>query len=203
MTAARQPHFLVLVVLAAAVGCNDGGGARADSAAGREAASLSSERCGTATTSAHEDADALLREWVRRDAEGELLQGGAWFTGAVECPGREAPAAPAFTIVAQYRIDSVVVRDSLAVALVRWQRVGYVTGAGTNHAGFDALPGVVSETVRARRTPHGWRVVGPAPRGLVLYSAFPVRQALGPAAHALVVQMAEQAKRSSAPPGGG
>lgn len=196
-----------LAVIGPATGCNDGGerAASGGTASGDTAVvARASDPCGTSTVAAHDHPEALLREWVRRDAEGELLRGGDWFAGALDCPGREAAAAPTFAIVARYDIDSVVVRDSAAAALVRWHRVGYVTGAGTNHASFDALPGVVTEVLRARRTPHGWRIVAPAPRGMLLYSALPVRQALGGPAHALVVQMAEQARRATGVvPGGG
>lgn len=202
MSRTHSLRLALLATLAAAVGCNDGGGARSG-AADTAVAVRASDPCGTSTTAAHDDPEALLREWVRRDAEGELLQGGAWFTGAAECPGREPAAAPAFSVIAQYRVDSVLVRDSVAAAIVRWHRIGFVGGAGTNRASFDALPGIVTEAVRARRTAHGWRIVAPAPRGMVLYSAFPVRQALGPSAYPIVQQMAEQARRPSPPPGGG
>jgi hypothetical protein len=191
------------LALAATFGCNDGAGRASDSASAARAATSAGDACAFVATPAHEDAEALLRDWVKRDADGELLRRGPWIDGAVSCPAREPAVAPVFAIVATYDIDSVVVGDSLAAAFVRWRRVGYVAGAGTNHASFEALPGVVEQQLRARRTPHGWRINSPATRGMILYSAFPVRQALGAGAWPLVEAMAKRVRQSSAPPGGG
>ena len=191
------------LALAATSGCGGGDRRASDSTSATRAATRAGEACALVATPAHDDPEALLRDWVKRDADGELLRRGPWLDGAVSCPARETAVAPVFAIVATYDIDSVVVRDSLAAAFVRWRRVGYVAGAGTNHASFEALPGVVEQQLRARRTPHGWRVNSPATRGMVLYSAFPVRQALGAGAWPLVEAMAKRARQSAAPAGGG
>jgi len=174
------------------------GAARADTtAAGRASAALDSlaTACATSRTRAHDDPAALLREYVQRDAAGEFLRRSDWFEGAVDCPAREADGSSTFGIVAEVAVDTVSVGDTVAALLARARRVGYVAGAGTNRARFDAAPGGVMTVVRARRTPWGWRIVSPAPRGLVLYSAFPVRDALGAGAYGLVEQLARTAPR--------
>lgn len=191
------------LALAAALGCNGSGDRAPDSASAASAAARAGDACAIVATPAHEDPEALLREWVKRDAEGELLRRGAWLDGATSCPAREPAVAPVFAVVAAYDVDSVVVRDSSAAAWVRWRRIGYVAGSGTNHASFEALPGVAEQRVRAMRTPHGWRIITPSTRGMVLYSAFPVREALGAGAWPLVEAMAKRARTPSPPAGGG
>jgi len=157
------------------------GAARADTtAAGRASAALDSlaSACATSRTRAHDDPSALLREYVQRDAAGEFLRRSDWFEGAVDCPAREADGSSTFGIVAEVAVDTVSVGDTVAALLARARRVGYVRGRRSS-----------------RRTPWGWRIVSPAPRGLVLYSAFPVRDALGAGAYGLVEQLARTAPR--------
>ena len=152
------------------------------------------EACGIVKTPAHDDAAALLREWVQREAAGEFVRRGPWLDGAVDCPRGELEAGDQFAVVADYAVDSVAVHDSVAVARFHARRIGVVSGAGTNHASFDAAPGTVADSVRAHRTPWGWRVTTPAPRGMVLYSAFPVRETLG-AGYGIVEQMGRAGRR--------
>ena len=171
----------------------DSSGAAADTVATDSAASALASlatACATSRAPAHPDPAALLREYVQRDAAGEFLRRSDWFEGAVLCPAREADGSSTFGVIAELTVESVSVADTAAALLARSRRVGFVSGAGTNRASFDASPGGVLSIVRARRTPWGWRIVSPAPRGLVLYSAFPVRDALGASAYTLVEQLA-------------
>ena len=205
MTRRRAGALLLLLLGAGAAACARDAGRAADSSGTAHADTVLPERapgsldslataCAMSRTRAHEDPAALLREYVQRDAAGEFLRRSEWFEGAVECPAREAEGSSVFGIVAQVTVDTVSVGDSGAALVARSRRVGFVSGAGTNHATFDAAPGALVTVVRARRTPWGWRIVSPAPRGLVLYSAFPVRDALGASAFTLVEQLARTAR---------
>lgn len=113
---------------------------------------LADSTCGFVRTAAHPEAEALVREFVRRDANGEFLQSSDWFTRAVDCPGHEgAPDVP--TVVRGYKL-SIVYRDSAELrAEVTWD----VIGKG------DAMKSTTEvDLVRAIHTPFGWRVASPA-----------------------------------------
>ena len=151
--------------------------------------------CGVSREPSHPDPRALLREYFARDGAGEFLHRTAWFSAAVDCPHREAESGDTFGVVADVTFDSAIVSDSVAEMTAHARRIGWVTGAGSNHATFDAAPGTLVNTVRARRTPWGWRIASPAPRGMLMYSAMPVREALGVGGYTYVEQLGRNAKR--------
>ena len=189
----RRALALPVVAAVALAACSRRDRAAADSSGAPVAVdSAAADPCGLVRTAQHPDAEPLLREYVQRDAAGEFLARDPWFAGAVDCPRREAPSSSTFAVVGEYAVQGVAATDTIASAVVGYRQVGLVQGAGTNHASFDAAPGVVVDTLTARRTPWGWRLTSPAPRGAILYSALPVRQTLGSAAYLLVAQLAKR-----------
>lgn len=161
--------FLALAALAIA-GCRSPESRPTDTSSARVAAAAAprpwyldpAEGCDFDTTAAHPDADALLREYVARDAAGQFLQTDAWFAGAVECPGHE-PGPDAFTVIDGYTVAPLA-RGADTVRVAVTSTVAGVMDA----AGFRAEPGVVVDTVAAIRTPYGWRIGSPALRQRVL-----------------------------------
>jgi hypothetical protein len=108
--------------------------------------------CELAAVSAHPDGEALLREFVRRDAAGQFTTASPWFAAAVDCPGHEA--APAAVTMARDPLVRVISRAADSIrAEVRWDRL---------MVGDAAVPGSEVDTLTAVRTPFGWRVRSPA-----------------------------------------
>ena len=108
--------------------------------------------CELATALAHDDAEALVREFVRRDAAGEFTATSAWFAAAVDCPGHEG--APDTATEARDPRVRVLLRatDSLR-AEVRWERLA---------VGDAVMHDTEVDTIIAVRTPYGWRIRSPA-----------------------------------------
>ena len=114
------------------------------------------ETCEFVRIAAHNDPTRLIDEFVARDARGEFTESSAWFNGAVDCPGHE-PGPDQAAVVATHAVR-VLTRDQDSVlAEVTWRRLGYVTGGVER-----AAPGVDIDTLRAIRTPFGWRIESPA-----------------------------------------
>ena len=108
--------------------------------------------CAMSAGPAYEDAEALVREFVRRDFAGEFVDSLRWFNTAVTCPGHE-PGPDEVIVVRDYKL-SVLARSSDTLrAEVVWDRVGY---GGALALGTDV------DTVTVVRTPQGWRVASPA-----------------------------------------
>ena len=121
----------------------------ADSAA---AAASDTAGCELAAAPAHADGEALVREFVRRDAAGEFTAASPWFTGAVDCPGHE-PAPDAATMARDPRVRVLSRAADSVRAEVRWERLS---------VGEAERPGTEVDTLTAVRTPYGWRVRSPA-----------------------------------------
>lgn len=186
---ARVAHLLVVLALLAAPACRRGDAARApgdeaaaagDSAAAARAQWLAGdEGCMLDTTMRHADPEALVVEFLRRDAEGQFLQTDDWFNGATTCPGHE-PGPDGYTVIRSYT-SSIVRRttDEITVAVTS-DVMGW-----TGHGGFTARPSIHVDTVMAVRTPFGWRIDDrerSALRQLVLESTAAARGDLRPVA---------------------
>ena len=138
------------VFVLAALGC----AARdADTAA---ANTPSDETCDFVRVVAHNDPTRLIEEFVARDARGEFTRSSQWFNGAVDCPGHE-PGPDQSTMVVAHAVRVLTRGRDSVLAEVTWRRLGYVTGGVER-----AAPGVDLDTLRAIRTPFGWRIESPA-----------------------------------------
>lgn len=174
---ARPRHDTTLragLVAAVALAAGCGGGpkpdaARADSATVHAAMRPwyldPSEGCGFDTTTAHPDPDRLITEFLERDAAGQFLQTDRWFNGATECPGQE-PGPDAHLVIDAYRVAPL----SRSADTVRVAVTSAVVGMW-GHLGLQPDAREVVDTVTAIRTPHGWRIAGPALRQFVLRAA--------------------------------
>lgn len=113
---------------------------------------------------AHGNPDALVTEFLHRDAEGQFLNGSAWLRGATTCPARdERPES--FAVVTSYITEEVERLDNRIVYLVTSQRYGEVTPDG-----FQMRPDVLIDEIVVLLTPYGWRLESPASRNYVLAS---------------------------------
>ena len=136
-----------------AAGCADRHAPDArESRAPAGAVALDTVGCELAVAPAHPDGEALVREFVRRDAAGEFTAASAWFASAVDCPGHEQ--APDAATMARHPRVRLIARtaDSLR-AEVQWERLS---------VGDAQMPGTEIDTLAAVRTPYGWRVRSPA-----------------------------------------
>ena len=139
-----------VVLVIAAVNC-------AGPAVDRAAANLPPDpTCGFIKVAAHPDPARLIEEFVARDARGEFTRASAWFNGAVDCPGHE-PGPDEAAVVTAHEMRMVARGPDTAAAIVTWQRIGYASGDRQRRA-----IGVEIDTLRAVRTPFGWRVASPA-----------------------------------------
>ena len=138
------------VLLLAALSCT---GRAADTAAANLPAD---ETCDFVRIAAHNDPTRLIDEFVARDARGEFTESSEWFNGAVDCPGHE-PGPDQAVIVASHAVRVLSRGRDSVLAEVTWRRLGYVTGGVER-----AAPGVYLDTLRAIRTPFGWRIESPA-----------------------------------------
>ena len=123
-----------------------------DTHAAPVAAPTDTAGCELAAAPAHPDGEALLREFVRRDAAGEFTRTSAWFAAAVDCPGHE-PAPDAATMARDPRIEVIARAPDSLRAEVRWERLSI---------GDAFVPGPEIDTLTAVRTPYGWRIRSPA-----------------------------------------
>ena len=107
--------------------------------------------CELASVSLYPDSEALLREFVRRDAAGEFTRTSAWFAAATTCPGHE-PAPDVATMARDPRIRVLDRTPESLRAEVRWERL---------MVGDAKVSGPEIDTLVAVRTPFGWRVRSP------------------------------------------
>lgn len=114
------------------------------------------ESCEFQRVHAHPDAMALVREYVRRDFNGEFTSASQWFNGALLCPGH-VPGWDVATIVASYSIG-VARPGKGALSIPVTYRI-----LGTTWFDSQIAEDVRRETVTfvLEKTPFGWRIVEP------------------------------------------
>jgi hypothetical protein len=100
----------------------------------------------------HPDAEALVREFVRRDASGEFTAASSWFTSAVDCPGHEG-SPDAATMARDPRVRLLARSADSLRAEIRWERL---------MVGEAIMPGTEMDTLVAIHTRFGWRIRSPA-----------------------------------------
>ena len=148
----------VVTRLCIVIACVGGGSCASEVRPAAVAEALADSTCAIDRTSKHPDAIELIREFAERDGRGEFMQASAWFDGAVTCPGHE-PGPDAAAIVRGHEQRALLVSGDSVFVEVAWDRVGYGGPAG------DAIaPGTELDTLRAYRTPYGWRIASPALR---------------------------------------
>ena len=115
-------------------------------------------QCGFDSTAIHPDAEALVREFVRRDEAGAFLRADPWFDAAVECPGRERSPSE-YVVVASSEVVPLRASGDSARIGVRYHLLG-----AASPDGYRPDLKTVLDTVKLARTRFGWRIVGaPAP----------------------------------------
>ena len=147
----------LLAAIALAIGCSR------DRVVGSDHATVETptvaddpDGCDMVRINMHPDAEALIAEFVRRDARGDFRESNEWFNGAVDCPGHE-PGPDQAAVVSSYTLRTFTRQRDSVRSEVRWVRLGYVTGGVGRVA-----PGVDVGTLTAVRTSFGWRISSPA-----------------------------------------
>lgn len=106
------------------------------------------------TTPSHPDPGNLIREYVRRDAEGEFLNSNTFWLSATECAGGGADVAQVMT---SYAIDSLGIRGDTARFAVQYHFLGDLLQGPT---GFAPKVRTETDTFVVIHRPYGWRIVG-------------------------------------------
>lgn len=112
---------------------------------------------------AHPDGRFLILEFLERDVRGDFLGADEWFNLATDCVGHE-PGPDSHLVIDGYTVDVVPVNDTLLAGIVRERRIGWVYYDTAGKPSLELKPENTVDTVFARRTRYGWRIVGPALR---------------------------------------
>ena len=147
-------RYLLLLACAAAA-CSSRTDARPDSSASTPA--YLSEECGLVRVQTHPDPDSLIAEYLRRDATRAEADVDDWSKGAVACPGEEG-GPDMFSLAADYRTRGVQRSDSVVAVEVTTRRLGSVGFDSAGRAFMKVDTSTMRDTVRAIRTPFGWRI---------------------------------------------
>jgi hypothetical protein len=115
---------------------------------------------------ANPDPFDLVREFVRREGEGEFLVASPWLDSAYACPGRTAPPSE-FTIVAGYSFRTVAQDAERARMLVTYILVGDLRRVDSLLV-LERRVGTVRDTFVVVATEFGWRLDAPRGRQMVL-----------------------------------
>lgn len=105
------------------------------------------------------DPVGLVRQYVKRDANGERLQSNPWFQDATTWP--DEPAYDSFSVIRSYTVvPPATIAGSPAKITVRYDRIGWaIPEVGQLRFIAQWLPQVVVFVVV--RTDEGWRIESP------------------------------------------
>jgi hypothetical protein len=171
----RLMRAFLSCLVAAAIGCTPKSPEQAfvDSALAVQVAALAADTVDPETgvevsclfekSYAHPDGRALIREFLERDARGDFLQADEWFNTATDCSGHE-PGPDTHLMIDGYTVSVHQSGDTLLLGVVTESRIGWVSYDAAMKPVLQLKPETVVDTVVARRTRFGWRVVGPALR---------------------------------------
>jgi len=118
----------------------------------------------------HPDGEALLREFLVRDARGDFLRADPWFNRATTCVGHE-PGPDSYLAIADYALTIEAPEDTLRRGIITERQLGWVSFDEHGEPGMAIEPRAVVDTIYARFTQFGWRVEGPVLRQHVLITA--------------------------------
>jgi hypothetical protein len=126
-----------------------------------EAPVWEAEDCGFAERQGHPDPGPLIDEYLERDAQRAAVAVDEWFEGAVLCPDHEG-GPDMYGLASGYTTRHLPSTDTTAAAIVTTRRLGYVEFPGGGGSQLVIDTAITMDTVRAVRTPFGWRIDGPA-----------------------------------------
>jgi hypothetical protein len=119
---------------------------------------------------AHSDGEALVREFLVRDARGDFMSADEWFNLATDCVGHE-PGPDSHALIAGYQVEIGRPNDTTLLAIVSERSIGWVSYGEHGDPHLSIEPAKLVDTLRVRRTKFGWRVQGPALRQHVSLSS--------------------------------
>ncbi len=117
------------------------------------------EACGFVPRKLNPQPTALVREYNRRDNEGQFLGRNTWLDSAYDCP-EHLPGPDAFTVVSSTEIVAQTLTDSLARIMVSSVVLGYMEADSVGPV-FEPRPSTKTDTFVVINTPYGWRIRSP------------------------------------------
>ena len=115
--------------------------------------------CGFAAVRRNPDPADLVREYNRRDHNGEFLRTNAWIDTVYDCPGH-LPGPDEFRVVRDGDVVSSISNDSIVRVLVTSHLLGMMRQDSAGPT-FESLPATVTDTFEVILTPYGWRIRSP------------------------------------------
>ena len=100
----------------------------------------------------------LVRQYVKRDANGERLEENPWFQEVVTWPME--PGYDSYTVIRQYTVERTTVHGSPARIPVRYEVLGWVV-PGAERSGFLPDPRIELVEFVVVRDDQGWRIGEP------------------------------------------
>jgi hypothetical protein len=104
------------------------------------------------------DPVGLVKEYVKRDANGERLQAEPWFQQVVTWP--EEPGYDSYTVIRSYSVERPTIQGSPAKILVRYDVIGWVQWQDGEQVFLDQEMSQAITFVVVRDD-NGWRIDGP------------------------------------------
>ncbi len=133
----------------------------------------------------------LVREYVKRDANGERLGPNTWFFGAVTWPVEQGYES--YTVIRGYTVEKpATISGSPAKITVRYDVLGWIVPTGAEWTFMEQVGEEVFEFVVVQ-TDAGWRIDAPQIDQHVLAEVVAARPARTPADAARIRELAAQA----------
>ncbi|MBK8006582.1 MAG: hypothetical protein IPK12_22550 [Gemmatimonadetes bacterium] len=167
----------LVLLLAALASCGTRG--RAETAEAEVIDTLQAEfldegnGCGFLRSAQAAGPQALVTDYVRRDAAGGFLQGSPWMDSALTCPAG-VPGWDASTVISAHEVGTATVAGAHATVPVSYTVLGALWGTDS----FVVTPRSTQVVFELVRTPWGWRIDGPRLGPMVLVDSLLGRVAL-------------------------
>ena len=113
--------------------------------------------CPMDTVARHADAVQLVRDWVHRDAAGQMVSPHSWAAGALTCV--EVATSDQLSVITGYEVRPLSATNDSVRVLVRYRRravPGYDDAGALTHLVLESRES--TDTVVVLRTRYGWRI---------------------------------------------
>lgn len=104
--------------------------------------------------------EALVKEFLKRDAQGDFLKTDHWFNSATVCPEHES-GPDEFNVIKNYKVEKAASAEKTSRFKVTYQVLGLSTQANENGVecfGFVPGPRTFEKVIKVYQTPHGWKL---------------------------------------------
>lgn len=139
------------------------------------------------------DPVGLVRQYVKRDGDGERLAPADWFQQVVTWP--QEPGYDSHTVIRSYRVERPPSIEGSAKIQVRYELIGWVV-PGKPHSTFIPWEGTEVFTFVVIRDEQGWRIAEPMIDQHVLAEVVAAGSNLSPEDAALIRELAAAPPRA-------